>query len=249
MNLGKEKLTTQDAWSHRKGGIVDSILFEDLFLKYLEKIENKICLEIGCVPGKFLSYISKNFGYFPEGIDYITGTKQITEETLKLNNIHQYNIYESDFTIWNSPKQYDLVCSFGFIEHFTGDLERKIIKSHIDLLKPGGKLILDVPNFRFGQYFIHFLLNRENLKKHNLKIMKLSYFTMVAKENNLKIIHLGFYGGFFEFWSANNLNLIRKIIFRVLKIIEKIIKKTPLKSFNNCFFSPYIVFIAEKQIG
>jgi len=71
-------LTSRSNWSGRHSrGEIKSILFEDLFLKYLDKTRGKTCLEIGCVPGKFLAYICKNFGYFPEGIDYVKDTKKI----------------------------------------------------------------------------------------------------------------------------------------------------------------------------
>jgi 2-polyprenyl-3-methyl-5-hydroxy-6-metoxy-1,4-benzoquinol methylase len=37
------------------------------------------------------------------------------------------------------------VISFGFIEHF--DNPENVIQKHLDLLKPGGILIVGVPNF------------------------------------------------------------------------------------------------------
>src|SRR4030042_3213015 len=139
-------LTSKDNWFGRQSrGEIKSILFGDLFSKYFKKSKNKSCLEIGCVPGRFLAYICKNFGYFPEGIDYIKDTRKITGATLSLNGLHKFEIYEGDFIKWEIPKQYDLVCSFGFIEHFEGDLNKQIVKKHIKLLKPGGKLIMDIP--------------------------------------------------------------------------------------------------------
>lgn len=179
MSLDKENyvLTSKSDWLNRQSqGEINSILFGNLFSKFLKKSLGKSCLEIGCVPGRFLAYLCKNFGYFPEGIDYMKDTKKIIATTLLNNGLQDFVIYEEDFIKWGIIKQYDLVCSFGFIEHFEGDLNRQVVKKHIELLKSGGKLIIDIPNFNYCQYLFHLMLNREVLKTHNVKIMNLAYF-------------------------------------------------------------------------
>lgn len=244
-----ELLTSASNWSGRQSrGEIKSILFGDLFFKYLKKSQDKACLEIGCVPGRFLAYICKNFGYFPEGIDYMKDTEKITGETLLRNDLREFTIYEEDFTKWKTSKRYDLVCSFGFIEHFEGDSNRQVIEKHVELLKPEGKLIIDIPNFNYGQYLFHLMLNREVLGTHNIKVMNLAYFRKIAKTYNLKILHLGYYGGLFNYWGlTSDANFLQKLIFKVLKKVSKFTKK--IRFLNNRFFSPFIVFIAEKNIS
>jgi len=46
---------------------------------------------------------------------------------------------------FNNPHKFDIVASFGFIEHFTNWVE--ILESHISLLNNNGYLIVEVPNF------------------------------------------------------------------------------------------------------
>lgn len=242
-------LKTKEGWEEakRKGGIVKSVLHSDLFFKYLGETKGKTCLEIGCVPGVFLTYLCKNFGYFPEGIDYVSDTEKITGETLKINGINEYRIYEEDFITWNLPKKYDLVCSFGFIEHFTGPTEEKVIRKHIELLKPGGKLILEVPNFNYGQYLIRFFLTRKILNEHNIAVMNLGYFRRMAKEFDLKILYLGYCGGTFRLWAdRESLTFPRGKIYTALKLLEANIKRAKMDKINNRFFSPFILFIAQK---
>jgi len=111
------------------------IIFSKIFKSFLleKKISSKnIALEIGCVPGIFLGYLCKNFGYFPEGIDFVKDSKKITQGTLKKFGINKSIVYEEDFLGWKPTKKYDLVCSFGFIEHFK-DTTRIILK-HVTLL-------------------------------------------------------------------------------------------------------------------
>jgi SAM-dependent methyltransferase len=241
-----ELLTSASNWSGRHSrGEIKSILFGDLFSRYLKKTKGESCLEIGCVPGRFLAYICRNFGYYPEGIDYVKDTKKITGETLFCNGLREFTLYEEDFTKWKATKQYDLVCSFGFIEHFEGDLNRQVIEKHVKLLKLRGKLLIDIPNFNYFQYLFHLMLNREVLGTHNTKIMNLSYFKKIAKTYNLKILHLDYYGGLFNYWGlTENANFFQRLVFRLLKKVSKFAKK--IRFLNNRFFSPFIVFIAEK---
>ena len=44
---------------------------------------------------------------------------------------------------------FDLVCSFGTMEHFAGDKRRQVFAACTSLLRPGGLLFFTVPN-RFG---------------------------------------------------------------------------------------------------
>jgi 2-polyprenyl-3-methyl-5-hydroxy-6-metoxy-1,4-benzoquinol methylase len=240
-------LTSSQNWSGRKSrGEIKSVLFEDIFFKYLNRSEGKSCIEIGCVPGRFLAFISKKFGYFPEGIDYVESTKKITEETLQNNGIKNYRIYKEDFLKWIPLKQYDLVCSFGFIEHFRGNANREMVRKHIDLIKPGGKLIMDIPNFNYCQYLFHFLLNREILRQHNIKIMNLSYFKKIAEDYNLRILHLDYYGGLFGYFGLSDKpNLFQRAFYKLLRLIAK--KTKGLAMLNNRFLSPFIIFVSEKE--
>jgi cyclopropane fatty-acyl-phospholipid synthase-like methyltransferase len=72
--LKNQKLTSKSSWAGRKAAEhVTSVPFQEIFHQYLEQSPGKTCLEIGCVPGKFLTYICLNFGYRAEGIDYLEG--------------------------------------------------------------------------------------------------------------------------------------------------------------------------------
>jgi len=236
-------------WGQRKDAVPSMrIQFSDIFQRYLTKAHGKTCLEIGCVPGSFLGYIAKNFGYYAEGVDNVKNAKKTTEQTLRNAGINECTIYEEDFISWKSPKKYDLIGSFGFIEHFTGGTLTKVVRKHVELLEVGGTLIIDVPNFKYGQYVIHYFLDRKNLKQHNISIMNLNYFKQVALNFNLKVLHLSYYGGFFDFWVENpNKNFIQRIAYKLLEKVRQGINKTRFKNVCNKFFSPYIVFVCKKE--
>jgi len=242
-----ETLTTDKYWEslNRIEEKRTDILFSKIFQKYLKKENNqeRNALEIGCVPGIYLAYISKTFGYFPEGIDYVKNTKNITEKTLKNFGLNESLIYEHDFTSWQTNNKYDLVCSFGFVEHFK-DTDVIILK-HINLLKKGGQIIIEFPNFSNGQKIIHKLIDKKNLERHNTDIMNLDFFKKIAITYNLEINFLGYYGGLFDFWWENtNPSFVEQLIKFILRCITFITRRIPI---NNRFLSPYIILIATNK--
>lgn len=215
-----------------------------LFKKVLKKNEREgaVALEVGCCPGTFLSYLCKEFNYLPEGVDYATGAAEITKKTLRKAGLPEATIHQEDFFNWDTKKKYNLVSSFGFVEHFR-DASIGADK-HIDLLKEDGVLVLEVPNFTNGQYHLHYWLDRENLERCNIKAMHISFLKDLVKRHNLKVEYLGYVGGIFDFWWENdNPNLFQKIIATLLRPVAYIGRRIPL---NNRIFSPFIVLIARK---
>ena len=244
------KLTTKNFWeSFWRGGEtkeikiepVKSIPFSSLFKKHIPK-SNKKALEIGCFPGALLAYISKTFGYFPEGIDFVENIHEVCSKTLKINGLNEYKIYHEDFTKWEPKSKYGLVCSFGFIEHF--DNPEEIMKKHIDLLEEGGKLVVEVPNFNGLRHFIARYTDKKTLEKHNMKVMDLDFYKKFAKKYNLKINYLGPYGKFEYTWGNYHPTILQKLIYYPFKILSKLTFSYP---FKNKLLSSWILFIAEKQ--
>lgn len=245
----KNEITSKEYWE--QSGVLNAeehpvpVSMKKLFKKVLVKSNNEsVALEIGCAPGDFLAYLCNEFNYRPEGIDYVEDAVEITKNTLIKNGLSDSTIYKEDFFTWNPKKKYDLVCSFGFIEHFND--VRVVIDKHVSLLKDNGKLIIEVPNFANGQYLLHKFLDKENFERHNTESMNLKFFKKTAKDYNLKIKHLGYVGGIFDFWwENNNPNFLQKIFRFILKILAFIGRRIPI---NNRFFSPFLVFIAEKKV-
>lgn len=240
-------LTSNSYWESLSRTSVgdDYVIFSEIFKKFLVKENNqdRNILEIGCVPGLYLAYIAKTFGYFPEGIDYIKGGTEVTKKTLKNFGLYKSVIYEHDFTDWETDKRYDLVCSFGFVEHFYET--DKIILKHLDLLKIGGKLIIEFPNFNYGQKIMHNFLDKNNFERHNVEIMNLNFFKNIVSQYNLEINYLGYYGGLFDFWWENEKpSYFQNFIKFILKCVAFIAKRIPI---NNKLFSPYMMLIATKK--
>lgn len=236
-----DDLTTPDDWENvESGGWVRDLPIKNIFRKYLNKTKGT-AIEIGCVPGKFLAYICREFGYFPEGIDYVKNAQKITAQTLLNNGISEFNIYQADFRAWKSDKDYDLVCSFGFIEHFGNPEE--ILNKHVDLLKKGGKLIVEVPNFGGFKGWLQKTFDTESYYKHNPHVMNLDFFRKFAEKTHLKIIFLGYSDGFQIWWTNKNPTLYQKILHHFFKIISLATQNIDI----NNRLSTFIVLVASKS--
>ncbi len=126
-------------------------------------------LEIGCAPGKMLSWVAKGLGADVSGLDYspqgVDVTRWLLGEMGIDADIRQEDVFETSF----APASFDVVYSNGVIEHFEDP--RELVAIHVRLLRPGGIAIILIPNYSgvYGRLQRHF--DPENLAIHNLAIM------------------------------------------------------------------------------
>ena len=208
-----------------------------LLYQYLNKTTTKTVFEIGCFPGRYLQVFGE-LGYEIYGVD--TTPKTITElpfflesKGYKIGHLSCKSIFD-----YQSVKKYDVVCSFGFIEHF--DNWQQVIDLHLHHLKPGGILIITVPNFSgFFQHLFHYLFDLENLRRHNLRAMNVKKWKeyLKSKEGNFKVLFSGSFGEI-EFWADNEITgRWRSRFKRKWDSIVRMIKKKGIK--NSQLYSPY----------
>jgi 2-polyprenyl-3-methyl-5-hydroxy-6-metoxy-1,4-benzoquinol methylase len=217
--------------------------FMDIFAKHLKEDPTKSVLEVGCAGGAFLYHIYNEFKYIPYGIDY-SEKIELTKIKFERNGALTPTLYLEDLFNWKTNKKFDLVCSFGFVEHFD-DLSR-VVKKHADLVAPGGLMILTIPHFAHGQYILHWILDRKNLKLHNTTIMNLKSFRKAFADLPFEIEELTYYGTF-AFWTEKrDLNFAERIVYRIIQESGKAINRIFGKDFSNFIFSPNIVCVAKR---
>jgi trans-aconitate methyltransferase len=239
-------ITEKSFWEQRypeyKPQIVETVMFADLFDKYLPHGSSLSCIEIGCFPGDYLIYLHNKFGYKVYGIDYINRMDEI-KSNFELNGIKEYKLFFEDFTQWQTKQKFDIVFSCGFIEHFGN--YKEVMEKHISLLGKSGILLICLPNFRYAQYIFHLIFDYENLSNHNLKVMDLGFFRSFLSQRDFKIRYLGYYGGI-GFWvrGLQNTNFLLRFIIRVIMYIGDVLNK--YIKLESCLFSKFIVCIAEK---
>lgn len=200
------------------------------------------CIEIGTYPGGYINEFGK-LGYEISGID-------LTSRVIELSAIFTDKKYkvgtfvQSDFLNFCFPQKYDIVCSFGFIEHFID--YKLVIQKHADILGSGGVLLIVTPCFSSPvQLFLRRMMDNENLKRHNLKSMNPSDWASYLQNNGFDIIRKDYIGGF-DFWIDNQkYNMLQKAAIKATFSLLPMLKKKFHK--KSSIYSPYCGIIAVKK--
>ena len=126
-------------------------------------------LEIGCAPGKLLSWVAAELRADVSGLDYsergLASTRRLFA-ALKLEaDFRCEDLRQASFP----RRSFDWVVSYGVIEHFHDP--RDVVRAHIDLVKDGGTALMTVPNYRGFYGALQRYFDPDNLLDHNLEIM------------------------------------------------------------------------------
>lgn len=202
----------------------------------------KSALEIGCAPGKWLSFLAKEFSCQVTGIEYVEIAANKTIENLKIQKINNFQIINADFFNHNISTQFDLVISLGFIEHFSH--YEKVMEDQLKLVSNEGFLVVGIPRFKGINYFLQkgidkFIQNKL-IDSHNLETMNLKVFDSFAKKHNMTLVANKLIGGFEPglFPVGEISNVFMKIFYKVL-----------LKLCNLLFGNSNTPFAASYQIA
>ncbi len=101
-------------------------------------------LEIGGGGSRVLPYLGRNFGFEVWGSDFSLSGCRLLRANLALAETRGWVVCEDLFQSSLKAESFDLVYSSGLIEHFEDT--RAVVSEHLRLLKPGGRLVLIVPN-------------------------------------------------------------------------------------------------------
>lgn len=173
----------------RQWALKDETRMLDMFMSWSDKSSMDI-IELGCAPGlmlKTLYRLRPCHRFF--GIDYSQKALDLTHEYLSQNHIEAGLIY-GDIRIYRPEKTYDLVCSFGLIEHFDDPVE--IVRAHKKFVAKDGRIVVTVPNL--ANRYVKRALEKFrpiDLQTHNLKIMDPVALFNAFAESGLKNIRVG----------------------------------------------------------
>jgi 2-polyprenyl-3-methyl-5-hydroxy-6-metoxy-1,4-benzoquinol methylase len=212
----------------------------ELITRYIPRGWGNSCIEIGAYPCRFLGIFGE-LGYELNGIDT---TEKIESDELKKwieqNNWNFKLLQKKNFLEFDPKNTFNIVCSFGFIEHFKNWSE--IIMRHTMLLEIGGYLIIETPNFAgFFQRIFHVLVDYDNYKRHVIESMNPRKWAVVLGKD-YEIIYIGYFGKF-TFWFENSqINILQKIIIKCFKYMGRILRKLPCCR----LYSPFCGLIAKK---
>jgi 2-polyprenyl-3-methyl-5-hydroxy-6-metoxy-1,4-benzoquinol methylase len=127
-------------------------------------------LEIGFAPGKHLAWVTAALGASVAGLDFSEPGVRTAERLFAAlgltGDLRCEDVFATSFALGS----FDLVYSLGVIEHF--DDPRPIVRRHFELLRPGGRTIITIPNLGGIYGRLQGRLAPDNLAIHNLSIMR-----------------------------------------------------------------------------
>lgn len=247
-------LTDKEYWNQRQDILVrdrhlasqpQSWEWMPIVIRFLSDYAHSSFLELGCSPGDVSAAICAEVPLRPEGVDFAdTSERYMTQ--MRSAGVDNAILHRCDIRKFRPARRFEIVASFGLIEHFT-DLET-VLNIHDDLLAPGGLCIVEVPHFRRLQYLYHYLFDREDLRRHNTRVMKLDVFRSFAARRNHRILHLG-YCGPLRFWGTGQsgpkaVRFARMTSSRMVQVAAKLLGRA--LPADHPYLAPWILYIGQK---
>lgn len=250
-----EKYGNRQFWNNYWGEEQRSgyeFLFSEIVNRYINWSDINNYMEVGGAPGTIMSYMFHMHKLAVSTVDYCDSN--IISELLERNRVENYKIYNDDFSEFdtaNHYKEYDLVASWGFIEHFEIEKSDMFIQKHKEMVSDNGYLIIELPNIRGFNWLIYRLINKELLKIHNINTMDINFLKhSIERDNTFKVLYGDYYlSSFFEYSSMNEFFCRHRVVKKFFSIIKKVSAFLGTNNIPNRFFSPYIVFIAQRIEG
>ncbi len=201
------------------------------------------CFEVGCFPGRYLTIFGEN-GMELNGIDLTPRVNEELPAWLKSNDYLVGTFYRENFLDTHLKEKYNVVSSFGFIEHFNNWPE--VILKHYEMVVKSGYLMISTPNFRgYFQKLLHSKLDNVNFHKHVIDSMNPELWSLLFKDKECEIIFSGYFGKF-DFWHVwqSRKYWQRFILYRFIKIVP-LLKK--IVFFNSKALSPFCGIVVKKN--
>jgi 2-polyprenyl-3-methyl-5-hydroxy-6-metoxy-1,4-benzoquinol methylase len=231
--------TWADEKPHDYEGPVNA--FHPLFARLLPKGSNLRLLELGSARGYALVYFHKEFGYEVHGVDASAEGMRVAEAHCRHNGVDAH-LYVGDLFEVDVPGPFDVVFSGGLVEHFD-DLDR-VVRRHVQWVKPGGLLVLGVPNVRGFHARVMRHYEPENYAIHN--VASCSPYALRSSiervEPGWRYLFCGYGGGFHFFYPVPGfLRLVERVVSKALRTLR--IQRVP-----NRWFAPDAFVIARRPL-
>lgn len=248
------KLTSKSRWKYNKIPSLKQIN-ESWNINEWIRIANSLLpstkqdyIELGCAPGTFTAALTRNKPWLISGIDYSVDS-ELFLDTLKLVG-KQACLHKGDLLETPIINQYDIVASYGLVEHFRGHSFGQIMSIHDNYLRNGGYVVISVPNFTGFPYLFHFLFDLPDLDRHNIDAMHPDSISGWLLDKKYNIIYKE-YVGVMRLWGNSSWVHSRLLGKSVAGLAVLLSKMAILLGFigislRGRAWSPYLLVIAQK---
>jgi 2-polyprenyl-3-methyl-5-hydroxy-6-metoxy-1,4-benzoquinol methylase len=192
----------QREWAREQQGLREHWLFQLTEVLLRPRVQDKADLkglEIGSAPGRISLELWRRLGLVPYGLEYTEAGVRAQQALYRKFGLPGEWVMPGDLfdDAWRArhAESFDVVASFGFIEHF-GD-PRDVVAKHLELLRPGGLLVVTVPNLNestvYGRLVRRF--NPAVYALHNTATCTRESLGKLAASLDCGIIHCDTLGG------------------------------------------------------
>lgn len=150
-------------WVKReKEGVRDRKIF-NYMNKYLGDIKGLKTIEVGAGAGVY-SFIFAKRGAAVTLVDYSREALTLASKCFSSGGIRASFLEMNALKSFSDlTEKFDLAMSFGTVEHYRGQERFRMAKAHLDLVRPGGVVVISVPNRLFFPHeMLKFCLQKEN---------------------------------------------------------------------------------------
>lgn len=218
----------------------DGPLYEhhQVLSRFLSHAGGGDAVEIGCGTGNYMIYINKEFGYRVDGLDYADNLEYV-RANLSYNGVQDSQLFNADVFEFTPPKKYDLVLSGGFAEHF--DDHELVVRKHAELAKPGGLVVIIVPNLTHIHKLLCGWFAREVLSVHRFPLMRRDVMRQTLEKAGLQVLHCEYQKTFRPTYP------LPRVMDFAVRAIRKILQISGLDDIGNRFASPYLISVSRKS--
>lgn len=189
--LGRRVLALKDAYNNDH-------LWRYLLPRFLPEDPALSVIEVGSAPGLRLLDFHSRLGFMPYGVEYSDTGVATNRRLFREHGLPEDNVIHADFFAEQFQSgfrdRFDIVISWSFLEHFSDPVD--VARKHAAILKPGGTLIVMIPNLR-GVYrpMVRFF-RPQWMDIHNFEIMDRRRFSALFAEAGMDEIHCDYHGLF-----------------------------------------------------
>lgn len=198
-------------------------------------------LELGCAPGLVSALVCTRVAFSPHGVDF-SGDADLYLETLKAAGLCDAVLHRGDLRNFRPDRPFDVVASFGLIEHFEDPAE--ILDHHDRMLRNGGLCLVVVPNFRKVQFLYHRIFDRRDMAMHNTAAMTPRLFADFARRRGHRVRYLG-YAGRLRFWNAPTKGWLPRAVKKGVR--EAALELGRWLPDDHPWLAPWLVYAGEKR--
>ncbi|PRM96154.1 class I SAM-dependent methyltransferase [Aliarcobacter cryaerophilus] len=227
----------------------DRVIAETIINNVPKAKEGQTALEVGCAPGKWMILLNEKLNYNINGFEYVDVAAEKTRQNFLMCNIpeNRFKVVTADFLTQIPSPIYDVVTSFGFIEHFENYDE--IFQKHIEYTKKNGYIVIGFPNFRGLNYYIQLFIDKVTgskiIENHNIDMMDKSLMEEMIENSNQELVYIDYIGGF-EAGLFNSNDINNKLLKFTVKVINRFFSFI-FGNTRNKYIASYLIFVIKND--